>query len=140
GVRYALNEGGITETQQERISYFGIEIGTKMICHVRLRSSSPEALRRARIALETQITPPDPERILPEVKEFFHDIAPLRVEQHALLDDIDHTVAAGKFWLLQFGYKELTQNVLWIGGLERDGHGFAMGVTLFNLPAELPGR
>jgi len=28
GVRYALNEGGVTETLQERVSYFGIETGT----------------------------------------------------------------------------------------------------------------
>ncbi len=138
GVRYALNEGGITETRQEHISYFGIEIGTKMVCRVQLRAATREALQRARLALEPGITPPDPERILPEVKEFLHDIAPLRLEQHELLDDIDRTVAAGKFWLLARGYKELTQNAIWVGGVERHGPGFAMNVNLFNLPDELP--
>ena len=38
GLRYALNEGGITETRQEQLSYFGIEIGTKMAVTVRLRA------------------------------------------------------------------------------------------------------
>lgn len=138
GVRYALNEGGITETRQERISYFGVEIGTKMINRVRLHASSRQALQKTRIALEPFITPPDPERILPEVKEFFHDIAPLRTEQQVLLTDIDRTVALGKFWLLARGYKELTQNVLWLGGVERDGDAFALRVNMFNLPDELP--
>jgi len=140
GVRYALNEGGITETEAERISYFGIEIGTKMVCHVRLHAATREALQRARIALEPRISPPDPERILPEVKEFLHQIAPLRVEQRVLLDDVEAAVAAGKFWLLSPGYRELTQNVMWLGGVEAESGGFVMKVNLFNLPDELPER
>ena len=140
GVRYALNEGGITETRQERISYFGIELGTKMTCRARLHAPTREALERARLALEPHITPPDPERVLPEVKEFLHDIAPLRVEQHAVLDDIDRTIAAGKFWLLEHGYRELTQNVMWIGGAEPESGGFGMRVNLYNLPDEIPER
>ena len=138
GVRYALNEGGVTETLQERVSYFGIETGTKMVCRVRLRAASREVLQRARIALEPQITKTDPERILPEVKQFLHEIAPLRVEQQARLEDIDRTVAEGKFWLVGLGYKELTQNVMWLGGVQRDGNGFVMPVNLFNLPDEIP--
>jgi acetylornithine deacetylase/succinyl-diaminopimelate desuccinylase-like protein len=140
GVRYALNEGGITETQQERISYFGIEIGTKMLCRLRLHAPTRDALQRARIALEPRITPPDPDRILPEVKEFLHEIAPLRVEQRELLDDIERAVAAGKFWLLSPGYRELTQNVMWLGGVEARAGGFQMTVNMFNLPDELPER
>src|SRR5205823_3396924 len=31
GIRYALNEGGVTETLSEAITYFGIEIGTKQV-------------------------------------------------------------------------------------------------------------
>jgi acetylornithine deacetylase/succinyl-diaminopimelate desuccinylase-like protein len=138
GVRYAINEGGITETLQERISYFGIETGTKMTCRVRLHAPSREVLQRARVALEPHVTPPDPERILPEVKEFLHDIAPMRIEQEARLDDIDRTVAEGKFWLVGLGYRELTQNVMWLGGIEREANGFVMPVNLFNLPDEIP--
>src|SRR5262249_30655836 len=121
GVRYALNEGGVTETLQERISYFGIEIGTKMICRLRLHAPTRDALHRTRLALEPHITPADPERILPEVKQFLYEIAPLRTEQQARLTDIDRTVAEGKFWLLSLGYKELTQNVMSIGAVQNDG-------------------
>jgi len=138
GVRYALNEGGITETLQERISYFGIETGTKMTCRLRLHAATREALQRARIALEPLITPPDPERILPEVKQFLHAIAPMRVEQSARLEDIDRTTAEGKFWLVGLGYKELTQNVMWVGGVQRDADRFVMPVNLYNLPDEKP--
>ena len=140
GVRYALNEGGVTETLQERISYFGIETGTKMMCRLRLHAPSRETLQRARIALEGSMTPPDPERILPGVKEFLHEIAPIRVEQSARLDDIDRTVAEGKFWLVGAGYRELTQNVMWVGPARREGDGFVMALNLFNLPDEIPAR
>ena len=101
GVRYALNEGGVTETQQERISYFGIEIGTKMMCRLRLHAPTRETLQRARIALEPFITPPDPERILPEVKAVpaRHRAAARRATGDSSTD-IDRTVAEGKFWLL----------------------------------------
>jgi acetylornithine deacetylase/succinyl-diaminopimelate desuccinylase-like protein len=138
GVRYALNEGGVTETLQEHISYFGIEIGTKMISRVRLHAPAREALQRARIALEPQITPPDPERILPAVRRYFHEIAPYRREQRARLEDIDRTVAEGKFWLLQPGYKELTQNVLFVGGVQKEERDFVMPSTIFALPDEQP--
>ena len=52
GVRYALNEGGITEMLQERVTYYGIEIGTKQVVTVLLRAPSREQLQQARIALE----------------------------------------------------------------------------------------
>lgn len=138
GIRYALNEGGITESKQERISYFGIEIGTKMMVKLRLHATSREAMQRIRLRLEPFITPTDPDRISPEVREFLHDMAPLRVEQQPLLTDIDRTVAAGKFWLLSWGYRELTQNTMWIGGVEAEGRGAAMNINLYNLPDEQP--
>lgn len=138
GVRYALNEGGITETQQERISYFGIEIGTKLGARMQLRAPSREVMQRARIALEPQIMPVDPHRVLPEVKEFLHEIAPLRVEIGPHLDDVDRTIAAGKFWLMPQGYRELTQNAIWLGGVQQDGAAAVMPASLYNLPDEDP--
>lgn len=139
GVRYALNEGGITESQQERISYFGIEIGTKMVVKLRIHAATREAMEKIRLRLEPFTSPPDPDRISPEVREFFRDIAPLRVEQQPLLADIDHTVASGKFWLLSQGYKELTQNVMWIWRVENEAGGrSSMRVNLFDLPDEDP--
>ncbi|HEY8134295.1 MAG TPA: M20/M25/M40 family metallo-hydrolase [Thermoanaerobaculia bacterium] len=140
GVRYAINEGGITETRQEHLTYFGVEIGTKMGVQLRLRAPSREQMERARIALEPYLSPRDPDRILPEVREFLHDIAPHRVEQRALLDDVSRTVALGKFWLLSRGYKELMQNVVWLGGISTDSHGATMEVNLYNLPDEDPER
>lgn len=138
GIRYCLNEGGITESRQERISYFGIEIGTKMTVKVVIHAASREALQAIRLRLEPFVNPPDPERISPEVREFLHDVAPLRVEQQSLLTDIDRTVAAGKFWLLSPGYRELTQNMLWLGGVQAEGPRAGMRVNLYNLPDQQP--
>ena len=140
GVRYALNEGGITETQREAITYFGIETGTKMTVAVRLRAPARDAMRRVRLALEPYFAPRDPERVLPEVREFFHELAPQRIAQRTLLEDLDRTVAAGKFWLLPRGYKELTQNVVWARGVSEDNGIAKMDVLLFNLPDEDPER
>jgi acetylornithine deacetylase/succinyl-diaminopimelate desuccinylase-like protein len=138
GIRYAINEGGITESKQETISYFGIEIGSKMVVRTILRAPSREAMQRARVALEPSITPQDPERLLPEVREFLHQIAPQRVEQKQYLDDVARTIALGKFWLLQRGYKELMQNIVWLGGVTEDARGATMRAYLYNLPDENP--
>ena len=138
GIHYAINEGGITETTQERIAYFGIEIGTKMTVRLRLRARDRQSMQALRIALEPFITRIDADRVLPEVREFLHDLAPLRVEQGQYLDDINRTVAAGKLWLLPAGYRELTQNVLWPESIDVDGRGATMEVRLFNLPDENP--
>ena len=140
GIRYALNEGGITETRQEKLSYFGIEIGTKMAVNVRLRAPSREVMQRVRVELEPYLGPRDPDHILPEVREFFRDIAPLRVQHGQLLEDIDRTVAAGKFWLLARGYKELTQNIVFPQNITTDARGATMDVNLYNLPDEDPDR
>jgi hypothetical protein len=91
-----------------------------------------------RIALEPRITPPDPERILPEVKRYLHEIAPLRLEQGPRLEDIDRAIAQGKFWLLPAGYKELTQNTMWIGGIQQQNGGYVMPANLYLLPDEQP--
>jgi len=139
GIRYALNEGGITETTREHITYFGIETGTKMMVKVRLHAPDRQSMQMLRIALEPFMTPADPERVLPEAKEFMHDLAPLRIEQGQYLDDINRTIAEGKFWLLPSGYRELTQNVVYPATIEPDGaSGVSMYVNLYNLPDENP--
>jgi acetylornithine deacetylase/succinyl-diaminopimelate desuccinylase-like protein len=139
GIRYALNEGGITETTREHITYFGIETGTKMMVKVRLHAPDRQSMQMLRIALEPFMTPAEPERVFPEAKEFMHDLAPLRIEQGQYLDDINRTIAEGKFWLLPSGYRELTQNVLYPATIEPDGgSGVSMLVNLYNLPDESP--
>jgi acetylornithine deacetylase/succinyl-diaminopimelate desuccinylase-like protein len=140
GIRYAINEGGVTETKQERLTYFGIEIGTKLSVRLRISAPSREQLRRLRIALEPYAAPRDPDRILPEVREFLHDIAPHRVEIRSLLDDVVRTERAGKFWLLPQGYKELTQNVVWTSAVNMKDARPTMDVSLYNLPDEDPDR
>jgi acetylornithine deacetylase/succinyl-diaminopimelate desuccinylase-like protein len=139
GIRYALNEGGITETTQEHITYFGIEIGTKMLVKLRLHAPDRASMQAMRIALEPFMTPTDPVRVLPEAKEFMHELAPLRVEQGQFLDDVNRTIATGKFWLLPSGYRELTQNLVYPKTIEPDGaSGVFMDVNLYNLPDENP--
>jgi len=138
GIRYVLNEGGINETQQERITYVGIEVGSKMPVNVNLRAATREQLARARVALEPFISPPEPDRILPEVAEFLHDIAPQRLEQRERLSDIRRTVAEGKFWLLPRGYRELMQNIVWPRGIHVDERGPVISASMFNLPDENP--
>ncbi|MEA2568816.1 MAG: hypothetical protein QOI24_817 [Acidobacteriota bacterium] len=138
GVRYAINEGGITEMQSEQLTYFGIELGSKMAVEVEVSGATRAQVQQARIALEPFIAPREPERILPQVKEFFRDIAPQRVTQRDVLADVDRTVAEGKFWLLPQGYRELTQNVVWPEKVVANGDRWTMNVYLFNLPDEQP--
>lgn len=140
GVRYALNEGGITETQREQLAYFGIEVGTKMPVHTVVRAKTREQLQQLRLALEPYMSPRDPDRILPEVREFLHGLAPRRVEQAQYLDDISRTISAGKFWLLQRPYKELTQNIVWARGVDMTSGAPSMHVLMYNLPDEDPDR
>ena len=140
GVKYAINEGGVTETRQEQLAYFGIEVGTKTGVRLRLRTSTREQMQRVRIALEPYLGPRDADRILPEVREFLHDIASQRVEIRSLLDDVVKTEAEGKFWLLPRGYKELTQNVIWLSGITTDDKGATMELNLYNLPDEDPDK
>jgi acetylornithine deacetylase/succinyl-diaminopimelate desuccinylase-like protein len=138
GIRYAINEGGITETTRESISYFGIETGTKMPVRLRLRGRDRQSMQALRIALEPFTIRIDADRVLPEVREFLHDIAPLRIEQGQYLQDITRTIATGKLWVLPVGYRELTQNVLWPESVETAAQGTTMNVNLFNLPDENP--
>jgi acetylornithine deacetylase/succinyl-diaminopimelate desuccinylase-like protein len=138
GMQYAINEGGITETRRSEVSYVGIEIGTKLAVEARLRAPDRATMQRVRIALEPYMTPRDPERISPEVRLYFHAIAPLRSSEGGLLDNIDDSIARGKFWLLDRGYHELVQNVIWLDGVQEDGHGATMIARLLDLPDEDP--
>lgn len=140
GVTYALNEGGVTETLREKITYFGIETGSKQAVRFELRASSRDKLLAARIALEPFFAPPQPDRVLPEVRRFFRAIAPHRKESGALLRDVDATIAAGKFWLIPQGLRELTYSNVWLLGTAEDQLGPKMSGTLFDLPDEDPER
>ncbi|HET7436750.1 MAG TPA: M20/M25/M40 family metallo-hydrolase [Thermoanaerobaculia bacterium] len=139
GVRYAIDEGGIVETKEERVIYFGIEIGSKQTVSLVLRSPAKEPLMAARKALEPYISRREPERITPEVRRFLRELAPTRVEVQHELADIDRSVAEGTFWKLAAGYRELTQNVVWAGwpAVADDGQ-WELSIALANLPDENP--
>jgi acetylornithine deacetylase/succinyl-diaminopimelate desuccinylase-like protein len=138
GAKYAINEGGITETQREQLTYLGIEVGTKMLVRTRVTAKTREQLQALRIALEPYMTPRDPTRVLPEVREFLHELAPLRVEQGLYLADVHKTIATGKFWLLQRPYKEVAQNVVWARGVTTVNNAPSLDVLMYNLPDEDP--
>jgi acetylornithine deacetylase/succinyl-diaminopimelate desuccinylase-like protein len=134
GIRYAFNEGGITETIAEKINYFGIEIGAKQLVSFDLLAPTREQLQQARIALEPWFAQTDADAVLPEVVRYFHAIAPQRIEPREYLDDLRKTVAEGKLWRLPRGYRELLQNNVWAEKVRREGGGWAMRTHLLNLP------
>lgn len=139
GVRYALNEGGITEMQRERLSYFGIETGAKATIDLDVTARSREALEAARIALEPYFDPRDPARVLPGVRRYFESIAPTRVEIQQTLTDIDKTIASGKFWLVPEMYRFLLTDTLRVFAPQRNVDGtWSMQVYLSDLPDEQP--
>jgi acetylornithine deacetylase/succinyl-diaminopimelate desuccinylase-like protein len=140
GVEYALNEGGITEMSEGQVTYYGVELGTKIHMNVDVVAPTREQLQRVRKALEPSFTPEfEPDRVLPEVRRFFADIAPHRIEFRDQLADIEGTIKRGRFWRLPIGYRELTQNNVFayeISPHPDGGHG--MKVALLNLPDEDP--
>lgn len=140
GVRYAINEGGVTETHEDQVAYFGIELGSKQSVKMRAHAVDRERLQRFRRELEPLFAPRDPDRILPEVRQFFQAIAPHRFESRAVLSDVDQTIAQGKFWLLPQGMRELTYNMVWAEGIAPAENGsYEMPLVLLNLPDEEPG-
>jgi len=138
GVKYALAEGGITEMEQTKLTYYGIEVGSKQAVSLDIAAPSKEQLERARIHLERHFVRDEPDRVLPEIARFFRQIAPVRLEHRDLLADIDRTIAAGKFWLLPQAYRSLTQDVVRVRNIRADGARFTAGVYMSNLPDTLP--
>ncbi|HEY0141029.1 MAG TPA: M20/M25/M40 family metallo-hydrolase [Thermoanaerobaculia bacterium] len=134
GIRYSLNEGGLSEVIAERMTYFGIEIGGKQASRVIVSADSLEPLRQARFALQRQTTRREPQRILPEVRALFRKVAPTRARYRKQLSDIDASVRNGTFWELPHSYRELTHDVtLMRWPYEKDGRYQAV-VDLFDLP------
>lgn len=138
GVQYALGEGGITEMTAERLVYYGIETGSKQTVNVVLRSDTREQMQRTRIALEPWIRRREPDRMLPEIRQYFRYVAPGTIAHREILNDIDAAIAHGKFWRLPPGYHELTQNNVTTGAVNGVEGGFEMSVQLRNLPDEIP--
>ena len=138
GVRYAINEGGITEMVQEKVTYYGIEIGTKQVVTLFLEAPSRAQLQQARIALEPWFVSREPQRISPEVKRWLRGLAPQRLAFREQLNDIDAAVASGRFWDLPTGYREMTQDTVWAENVTHEGSRWRMKTILLNLPGTDP--
>ena len=139
GVRYALNEGGITEMTEERVTYYGIEIGTKQVVTLMLTAPTRQQLQRARIVLEPWFAAREPDRVMPEVKRWMRELSPHRIEFKEELADIDRAIAQGSFWQLPVGYREMLQNGVWAEAVVRaPGGGYEMRTQLLNLPDQDP--
>jgi acetylornithine deacetylase/succinyl-diaminopimelate desuccinylase-like protein len=138
GIRYALNEGGVAESLRSEVTYFGVEVGTKQMVSLDLRSGDRRSLERARTALLPSHTPLDPTRVIPEVKATLAAMSSHRVQGRELLRDVERTVREGDFWKLHFTYKHLMQNVVFPGGIEEREDGLVLRVILANLPDQDP--
>ncbi|HEV7767235.1 MAG TPA: M20/M25/M40 family metallo-hydrolase [Thermoanaerobaculia bacterium] len=137
-VKYGITEGGVTEMLTERITYFGIEVGGKQQIVLTVEGDDLAAIQNARIALEPYMFAREPERVTPEVKRFFRDLAPTRYAYKSMLADIDKTIAQGDFWRLPVTYRDFTQNTLWATAPVRVGDRWTMTVRQANLPDEIP--
>lgn len=134
GVRYGITEGGITEMVTEKMTYFGIETGGKQLVEVTLQAADLPSLERTRIALEEYMFPREPQRVLPEVREYMRAIAPTRIAFKPYLEDIDRAIIEGNFWRLPASYRDLTQTSVWAYGPLPAGDHWTMFVRLANLP------
>jgi len=138
GISWAVTEGGITEVVNERVVYFGIEVGTKQHVQTYLDAPGKQEVYDARTALEPFMSSRESLRVVPEVRRFFTDVAPSRIGMKPLLQDIDRTIAGGQTWRLPFAYRELMQNTLHASAPWPEKVGWSMSVLMSNLPDEDP--
>jgi hypothetical protein len=97
-----------------------------------------EPLLKLRRAMEPDFGGWEPERILPEVRKYFRELAPSRRMIREELSDIDTTIAHGRFWRLLKPYRDLTQNNVWIHWPQNDDHGASARGYMLLLPDEDP--
>ncbi|PYQ29222.1 MAG: hypothetical protein DMF56_13195 [Acidobacteria bacterium] len=138
GLEYAISEGGVTEVIGERMTYFGIEVGSKQRMHLTLLAPQKQMLLDARMALEPYMTSHERARVLPEVRQFFRDVAATRIAFKESLSDIDRAIAEGKAWELPASYRDLLQNTMNVEMPQRGSDQWYMGLQMLNLPDELP--
>jgi len=138
GIRYGITEGGITEMMSNRMTYFGIEVGSKQIVDLIVEGLDLRSMQEARVALEPYIFPREPQRITPAVRQYFHDIAPTRTAFRTILADIDAAIARGEFWRLPAPYRDLTQDTVWASAPWPSGQRWQMNVKLVDLPDTNP--
>lgn len=138
GIHYGITEGGLTEVMTETMTYFGIEVGGKQLVEVTLAAPDEESLRQARFVLQRYVVRREPDRVLPEVRRHFRDIAPTRVSARPYLADIDRTIAQGDFWRLPYSYREFMTDSLWLAAPSKGDRDWRMFVRMVNLPETDP--
>ncbi|MGK2858349.1 MAG: M20/M25/M40 family metallo-hydrolase [Thermoanaerobaculia bacterium] len=139
GIGYALNEGGISESLEEKPTYFGIEVGSRQFVELELRAQERRSLERARTALLPMAAPRGPTRVLPEVPGLLRDASRFRKDNRELLADVEGAIANGEFFRLSVPYRSLFFNSAMLDGIRAVGQEeFTMTVMLSNLPDELP--
>ena len=138
GIEYGLTEGGLTELMSEKMTFFGIEVGGKQLVRVVLHGPDEESLRNARFVLQRYVVRREPDRVLPEIRRHFRDLAPTRISAKPYLEDIDRAIAAGDFWKLPQSYREFTQDTLWVSAPYRDKEQWKIKVFMVNLPDAEP--
>ncbi|MBI2214395.1 MAG: M20/M25/M40 family metallo-hydrolase [Acidobacteria bacterium] len=133
-VGFALNEGGISETAEEKPRLFGIEVGTRQLVNLSLKARERRPLELARTALLPFQNPRDPERILPEVPGILRNASMYRIEKRELLADVEATIANGDFFRLSTVDRSLFFSAMSLDGvLAAPEGGFTMNVVLNNL-------
>jgi acetylornithine deacetylase/succinyl-diaminopimelate desuccinylase-like protein len=134
GVRYAVNEGGVTETRRSDVTFFGVEVATKQIVTLELHASDRRSLERARTALLPLQNPIDPTRVLPQVRDALAATAGYREVGREQLADVERTIERGDFWKLHPAYRSVMQNVVTLGGIQEVEGRLGISVVLRNLP------
>jgi acetylornithine deacetylase/succinyl-diaminopimelate desuccinylase-like protein len=137
-VRYGVTEGGITEMMSEQMTYFGIEVGGKILVEVPVTATSRESLEELRIDLEPWFVRFDADRVLPEVAAYFRAVAPSRFAFKPYLADIEKTIREGSFWRLPLPYRDLVQNSVTMTAPAGAGGQWSAMIRLINLPDERP--
>lgn len=134
GVAYGITEGGLTEMMTEKMTFFGIEVGGKQAVELQFEADEEEPLLQARFRLQRSMVRRHPDRVIPEVRRYFKDIAATRVSFGPYLADIDRTIANGDFWRLPYSYREFTCDTIWVTAPFRSGAAWIMTARLINLP------
>lgn len=139
GIRFAINEGGVTETVADEIVYFGIEVGSKLSVVVKARAERRETLEDLRISLEPWFTVDTPERLLPGVREYLQAVAPHRQVRPEYFRDPAATIARGRFWDIPEKIRSLMGRHVQAGAVEDSPEGgVEMDVVIHFLPDESP--
>ena len=140
GIRYAVNEGGITETMQEHITYFGIETGTKMMVKLLSARAGPPVdagvAHRSRAVHHSGRSGPS----APRGERASCTTSPRSGSSRGNFSMTSTTPSLpASSGFCRIGYRELTQNILFPAAIEPDHpSGVSMRVNLYDLPDENP--